>query len=232
MGKSHPFPRCLPAGESCLFVELGDGINIELNAQVHALRRAVHAKNIQGVIETVPTYRSLAVYFDPLIADGDRLAPELLDLGRQIVAHSPAPGRLWQVPVCYGGEFGPDLESVCLHTGFTPVQVIERHTSRDLLCMMLGFTPGFPYLGGMDPALKTPRLEKPRLRVRGGSVGIAAGQTGIYPVDSPGGWRIIGRTPWVLFDPRRDPPHLIDPGDRVRFLSIDLGEFKRLREGR
>lgn len=228
MEAPRPFPRLLPAGDSCLFVEFGDGVDLAVNGKVQALRRLLLQDPRPGIVELVPTYRSLAVYFDPFAVDASSLSTVLAALAGRAAEAPFVPGKTWRVPVCYGGECGPDLEAVSAHTGLTPAEVIERHTSRDLACLMLGFTPGFPYLGGMDPALQTPRLDRPRLSVAAGSVGIAAAQTGIYPVASPGGWRIIGRTPRVLFDPRRDPPHWINPGDLVRFFAVPRAEFDRL----
>ena len=223
------FPRILHAGESCIVVEFGSVIDLEVNAQVQALRRRIEASPFPGFIETVPTYRSLAVCFDPLRAP----APEALEQALREMASAPFEaggqgGTVVLVPVCYEGEFAPDLGRVAEHTGLAPDEVIRRHSGADCYCYMLGFTPGFSYLGGMDAALETPRLPEPRERISAGSVGIAGKQTGIYPIDSPGGWNLIGRTPLRLFDPDRPVPIFLNAGMWVRFIPIPMAEFGRL----
>ena len=195
--------RFLSAGEQGLVVEFGTGIDPEVNRRVHRTGRLVAAAGIAGVTEVVPTYRSLLVYFDPLTVSraelGDRING-LLAGGGPDDAAGPG-GRVVEIPVCYGGDFGPDLDFVAQHTGLDPDEVIAIHTSVPYLVYMLGFTPGFPYLGGMSERIAAPRLTTPRTDIPGGSVGIAGSQTGIYPITSPGGWQIIGRTPVKPFDP-------------------------------
>jgi KipI family sensor histidine kinase inhibitor len=171
--------------------------------------------------ELIPAYRSVLVLYDPAVI----LFHELLEHLQMREAHLtttdlPEP-RVIEIPVQYGGESGPDLESVARHTHCSAAEVIALHSGREYLVYMLGFTPGFCYLGGMDERLETPRLAEPRTHIPAGSVGIAGKQTGVYPINSPGGWQIIGRTPLHLFDPHRDPPVLVQAGDMVRFVPMN-----------
>lgn len=216
--------RFVDAGQSCLVVELGDRINVALNLQVHALCLAVERAGLVGVQEAVPTYRSFAVYYDPLRIGRGALKENidaLLCLTPDQVEHG---SRMVEIPTVYGGEYGPDLEFVARHTSLSEDEVIRLHTEPFYHVYMLGFTGGFPYLGGLSERLSIPRLHTPRLKVPAGSVGIAGTQTGVYPVESPGGWRIIGRTSLRLFDPSRQIPTPILPGDKVRFVQVPQRE--------
>lgn len=219
--------RMLVAGEQGLIVEFGNAIDPAVNARVHRLARALAARGLEGVIETVPTYRSLLVLFDPLILPRERLDSEVEALlADPAVEEAPGVGgNTVELPVLYGGEFGPDLTFIARHTGLSTEEVIAIHSSSSYLVYMLGFTPGFPYLGGMSSRLATPRLSSPRGKVPTGSVGIAGSQTGVYPVESPGGWRLIGRTPLRLFDLEAEQPFLLAPGDVVRFRPVDEEEY-------
>lgn len=213
------YPRILPVGDAALTVELGDRLDQDLNRQVHALDAVLRVHPFPGLIETVPTYRSLLVMYDPLIAN-EAVVREALEHALQEMESSSLPeGRLVEIPVRYGGEFGPDLLDVAAHCGLTVAKVIRLHTEPVYHVAMLGFAPGFAYLFGLLSQLATPRLTTPRLRVEPGSVGIAGPQTGVYALSTPGGWRIIGRTPMALFDPNRDQPFTLRAGDRVRFLK-------------
>ncbi|HEX2710177.1 MAG TPA: 5-oxoprolinase subunit PxpB [Candidatus Deferrimicrobium sp.] len=219
--------RMLVAGDQGLIVEFGNAIDPAVNARVHRLARALAVRGLEGVIETVPTYRSLLVLFDPLILPRERLDSEVEAL-LAVPAVEEAPGvggNTVELPVLYGGEFGPDLSFIARHTGLSTEEVIAIHSSSSYLVYMLGFTPGFPYLGGMSSRLATPRLSSPRGKVPTGSVGIAGSQTGVYPVESPGGWRLIGRTPLRLFDLEAEQPFLLAPGDIVRFRPVDEEEY-------
>ncbi len=222
--------RFLVVGEQGMAVELGDAIDEEVTARVHRLAAAVRRTLAREVLEVVPTYRSLFVAFDPLRVPRERLARRIGALLERMPARAAVlpPGRTVRIPVCYGGEHGPDLEFVARHAGLAPPEVVDLHASTDYRVYMLGFTPGFPYLGGMSPRIATPRLEQPRTRIPGGSVAIGGEQTGIYPVDSPGGWRLIGRTPLRLFDPSLPEPFLVAAGDRVRFDPIAPDAFRDL----
>ncbi len=214
-----PFPTFFPSGDSALLVTLGDRIDLATNRRAHALAARLAEAPLPGLGEAVPGYTALLVHYDPLVLDYEQvLAWVEARLGETSAADLPEPRRI-EVPVVYGGEYGPDLEFVAQHNGLTPEEVVRRHTSRDYPVYLIGFTPGFPYLGGLDERIAAPRLPSPRPRVPAGSVGIAGQQTGIYPVDSPGGWRLIGWTPLRLFDPEQEPPSLFAPGDLVRFVK-------------
>ena len=222
--------RLLPAGDSALVVEFGNEIDPEINARVRSLTTALEEESLAGLIELVPTYRSALLYFDPLIVQVDVLKQQLQELISNLgQLELPAPDITF-VPVCYGGEYGPDLKYVSQHTKLAVEEVIRLHTSTNYLIYMLGFTPGFTYLGGMDERLETPRLKTPRTRIPAGSTGIAAKQTGIYPIDSPGGWQLIGRTPLKLYDPYSDPPVLLKAGNYVRFEAISPEEYEEIRK--
>ena len=175
---------------------------------------------LPGLGEPLPTYRSLLLHYDPLrlsFAEVTALVEEALT---RVEGRARPEPRLVEIPTCYGGEFGPDLEFVARHNGLSPEEVMRFHSSSLYPVYMLGFSPGFAYLGGLPHAIAAPRLSTPRTLVPAGSVGIAGEQTGIYPIATPGGWRLIGRTPLKLFDPYRDPPALLRPGDKVRFVII------------
>lgn len=210
-----------PLGETLLLLRLGDAIDAATNARVHALAATLRAAALDGIIDVVPAYASLAVRYDPLAWDRGGAAPwRLLERAlREIEAPAQRAGiaRCVAIPVRYGGEDGPDLELVARHAGLGVDEVVRRHAGATYRVAMLGFAPGFPYLLGLDPALQLPRRAEPRLRVPAGSVAIGGAQTGIYPRELPGGWHLVGRTPLSLFDPRADPPCLLAPGDEVRF---------------
>ncbi len=224
-------PRCLPLGDSALTVESGDDIDPVANDRVLALAAAVDEAAIIGVRDVVPTFNAVTVHFDPTQTDPEELKRRLLDLAIHTASsHASAPPQTVSVPVHYGGEDGPDLEELSRQVGLPPSQVVQLHRSVLYRVFMLGFSPGFPYLGTVPDQIAVPRLDRPRQKVPAGSVGIAGKQTGIYPQESPGGWRLIGRTPLKLFDPKRPDPFLLKPGDRVRFVSVDREEFDRLTE--
>ncbi|MDR3264573.1 MAG: 5-oxoprolinase subunit PxpB [Synergistaceae bacterium] len=223
------YPRLLSAGESCIVVEFGDAIDLEINARVQALRKKVENRPFPGFIDTVPTYRSLAVCFDPLrTKPRAELEAFLTNLAASLETEGRGEEELLIVPTCYEGDLAPDLERVASHTGLSADEAVRRHTAADCYCYMLGFVPGYSYLGGMDPSLETPRLKEPREKIPAGSVAIGGRQTGIYPIDSPGGWNLIGTTPLCMFEPNRDPAIFLNAGMWVRFVQIDRGEFDRL----
>jgi len=209
-----------PSGDSAILVTLGAQIDLPTNRRAHALARWWMAQPHPGVGEAVSGYATLLAHYDPLVLDY-AAALDLLRRGLEECAALPdLPPRVVEIPVRYGGEFGPDLPFVANHCGLSEEEVIARHAAGEYPVYFIGFTPGFPYLGGLDASIAAPRLETPRPRVPAGSVGIAGKQTGIYPLESPGGWRIIGRSDLRLFDPLRDPPALLAPGDVVRFVRV------------
>jgi antagonist of KipI len=210
-------PEPIYAGDSALLLQLGDAaIDPDLNAQAIAVAATVRARAIAGVRDVVSTFRSVAVFFDPLCTDINAVTAAL----RDGIECAPAreTGRPVDIPVVYGGEMGPDLANVAAFAGCTEDEVIRRHAGQEYRVYMLGFLPGFPYMARVDSTIAAPRHATPRLRIAAGSVAIAGEQTGIYPRESPGGWQIIGRTAAVLFDPEQTPPALLAPGDCVRFV--------------
>lgn len=221
--------RLLAAGEQGLVVEFGDAIDPALNGRVHDFCRRISALHLSGVIEIVPTYRSALIMFDPFVIQRAELARHAAKLAETEGSHeADARPRLVTIPVCYGGQFGPDLDFVANHNHLGADDVIRIHASRPYKIYMLGFMPGFPYLGGMDGRIAAPRLPRPRTKITAGSVGIAGNQTGFYPCESPGGWRLIGRTPIKPFDPESDKPFLFASGDFIRFRPISIDEFERI----
>lgn len=210
--------------DNALVLRIGDRIDSHTNARVHGLCERIRAQRLAWLRDLVPAYASVGVFFDPLLIEADALETWLratLDMLPTDMKMAAASTRTVDIPVVYGGEAGPDLKSAAAELGLTPTELAERHASGEYTVAMIGFAPGFPYLLGLDPALALPRLATPRTSVPAGSVGIGGTQTGIYPRESPGGWRLIGRTPLVLFDPSRDQPALLAPGDRVRFVAMD-----------
>ena len=220
--------RILPAGDGALVVELGDGIDPALNDRVHRLDRAIGEAAIPGVVETVPTYRSILVAFDPLTADAAALGARLLELAAGLSDAAATAGRRWVVPVCFGGAHGEDLEEVARRAGLTAERVVALHCAADYRVYMLGFSPGFAYLGGLPEALHLPRRENPRLKTPAGSLMQGGAQAAVSPLAMPSGWHLLGRTPLRMFDVRRPQPFLLAPGDRVRFTAIDAAEYDRL----
>jgi inhibitor of KinA len=216
------YPRILPVGETAFTVEFGESVDAALNRQVIALDQALAETPIPGVIECVPTYRSLLVFYDHCSVAPPTLEVKLLEMAQATRGENVVETRrLVEVPVHYGGDVGPDLEAVAAHCRLTPDEVVALHAGAAYQVAMLGFAPGFAYLLGLPRALAMPRLASPRLRVTPGSVGIAGDQTGIYALSTPGGWRIIGRTDLTLFDATRDVPFTLQAGDRVRFVAVE-----------
>ncbi len=221
--------RIVPAGDSMLVVEFEERIDLAINARAISLARSLQVSPIRGVRDVVPAYRSVAVFFDPLRTDYNALL-DRLERDAAWSVQEPAEHRQpIRVPVCYGGEFGPDLPGVARFARITEDEVVAMHAAGTYRVFMLGFVPGFAYLGLVDPRIAAPRHSTPRVRVPLGSVGIAGVQTGIYPAETPGGWQLIGRTPLKSFDMTRPEPFLMKPGDSVTFLPIDRAEYERLR---
>jgi len=213
------------AGDRGLLVEYGDGIDPELNRKVRAIALATEQASPEGLLEVIPTYRSIILIYDPGVTSPHHLEAVLLSLEERLTEIDIPLPKTVQIPVCYGGELGPDIGFVARHNNLTAADVIRIHSAPHYQIYMVGFTPGFPYLGGLPEALHTPRLETPRTVVPAGSVGIANAQTGVYSIDSPGGWRLIGRTPLRLFDPKRANPFLFKAGDLLKFEPISMDEY-------
>lgn len=222
-GQARVFPRLLAAGDSAILIELGSEIDSAVNAQVFVLAGLIETDEIPAIIELIPTYRSLLVSYDPITSDYDEMIGKLDEIvARLDGSDNVAPNmKIIELPVVYGGDDGPDLDSVAEHASLTVQDVIDIHSGVDYRVYMVGFAPGFPYLGGLDERIATPRLKTPRTSVPAGSVGIAESQTGVYPNASPGGWQLIGRTAATLFDVSKSSPSLITPGSKVRFVPVD-----------
>lgn len=209
-----------PLGDRALLVTLGSGIDEGTHKLVQAFSARVAGAALDGVTDIVPAYASVAVHYDPVRISYDAMAGHLGHLMERLDEVELPEPRTVEIPVRYGGADGPDLQALAELKGLSTARVIEMHSGGDYLVHLIGFAPGFPYLGGLDPRLATPRRETPRVRVPAGSVGIGGSQTGVYPFDSPGGWHLIGRTPLVLFDAARESPSLLRVGDRVRFRPV------------
>jgi len=224
---TSPGCRILQAGDQALVVEFGDAIDARLNRLVQALDRRVAAAKIEGVIESVPTYRSLMIVYDPLRIRAAALRRRIEKLVPKSAA-AEAPARRWTLPVAYGGAHGLDLEDVARAHGLSTDEVIALHSGAEYRVYMIGFSPGLAYLGGLPEQLHTPRRSSPRLRVPASSVSIGGIQAAVFSVEIPSGWHLLGRTPERLFDLRRPQPFLLAAGDRVRFLPIAPAEYERL----
>jgi KipI family sensor histidine kinase inhibitor len=217
-------------GDCGLLVEYGEAIDPAVNQKVRSMAIALHNQVPGGVIEIIPTYRSILIYYNPLKTNPSILKETLIDLESSLAEIEIPPPKVVEIPVCYGGACGPDIEHVAQSHHLTVQEVIDLHSEPDYLIYMVGFTPGFPFLGGLPEVLHTPRLKTPRTRVPKGSVGIANGQTGIYPIASPGGWQLIGKTPITLFAPARSNPFLYQAGDHIRFKPISPDDYQRLSD--
>jgi inhibitor of KinA len=223
-------PIFSPLGDCGVRIAFADKISRAIHDSVRRFGAALDADPIRGMTEWVCGYAVVTVYYQPWIVSYDALCTALRQrLGRREL--SPAIAlRLVEIPVCYGGAFGPDLEEVAAYCGCSTMQVIQQHTEPRYQVYFLGFLPGFAYLGGLPPSLATPRRAVPRSSVPAGAVGIAGGQTGVYPLQTPGGWQIIGRTPLRLFDPSREPPSLLALGDQIQFVFIRPDQFETIEE--
>ena len=222
--------RYLVAGDSAVCVEFGNEISPEINKKIRAFKIAVEKSDIPGIVETVPTYRSLLVHYHPEGIGFKALTEKFDKLMGSLSSIPIPPPTVIEIPVLYGGEMGPDIENVAEHNHKTVEEVIKIHTSEEYLIYMIGFIAGFPYLGGMSKEIATPRLKSPRVKIEGGSVGIAGEQTGIYPVASPGGWQLIGRTPLKLYDADREKPVLLEAGQYIKFAAVTEEEYKKIEK--
>lgn len=220
-------PRILPSGDAALTVEFGSAIDTEINRRVLSLDRAVAREAIAGVTETVPTYRSLLVHYDPVAIGFDAMSERLLELAKLPVEAAGA-ARRWRIPVVYGGDYGIDLDDVARAHRVSTDEVIARHTKNEYLVAMIGFTPGFAYLSGLDASIATLRRENPRTETPAGTISVGGAQACVQCLAAPSGWHLLGRTPVRTFHPKRDPVFLLEPGDRINFHSIAAKEFDAL----
>jgi KipI family sensor histidine kinase inhibitor len=220
-------PRVLACGDAALAVEFGKTMDADSNRRVFTLDRALKNRPVAGITETVPTYRSLLVHYDPLTLGFSELSERLLALTDQPDTTERAT-RHWRVPVAYGGAFGLDLDEVAKAHDMSPDELIRRHSAPRYDVAMIGFTPGFSYLRGLDPTLATPRRAQPRIATPAGTISIGGVQAALQCLAGPSGWHLLGRTPVRTFNPRRDPVFLIEPGDTVTFEQINAAEFERL----
>lgn len=221
-------PRFRPAGDRGLLAEFGEGIDLSVNRKVRAAALIMKERTPAGIVEVIPTYRSLLIIYDPMQTAPEEIKQTLVAMEQDMDSSRIPPPKTVDIPVCYGGDFGPDIGFVAETHGLGVDEVIRIHTEPLYPIYMIGFTPGFPFLGGLAESLHTPRLETPRTHVPEGSVGIANNQTGVYPVASPGGWRLVGRTPLRLFAPERENPFLYSAGDLIRFVSITEADYHRI----
>ncbi|XOQ13696.1 MAG: 5-oxoprolinase subunit PxpB [Shouchella clausii] len=229
-----------PLSEGALTVSFATGIHDTTNTRIRQLMNDLDKRRFPGYIEAVPSYTGVTVFFDPAhiagaAMKGSSICEKVECLLRERIgalgeSEQASPGKTIAIPVCYGGDYGPDLAAVAAHNHLSVEDVINRHCAGDYLVYMIGFAPGFPFLGGMDPGISAPRRKQPRAVIPAGTVGIAGGQTGVYPLETPGGWQLIGRTPLVLFDPERKQPSLLAPGDRVRFEAISAETYEHMKE--
>ena len=228
---SMPSFSLRPVGDCGVLAVFGQKVDEEINARVTAADRAIRQADLPGICETVPSVCSLLVRYDPLRTDYTEVSRSILRLERKLSSGDISEGRIVEIPVCYGGLYGEDLPFVAQHAGLSEKDVITIHSDRVYRIFMLGFLPGFPYLGGLDERIHTPRLANPRIKIPAGSVGIGGEQTGIYPLESPGGWQLIGRTPLRLFNADQGDNLPYRAGDRIRFVPIDEKRFLEIEKG-
>lgn len=223
-------PKILPAGDQAILIELGKEITPQINQQVHSLGQLLENRAPVGIKEIIPSYSSLLIYYDPAQISFREVAALVQNLLQENGHKENNPPVVKEIPVVYGGEYGPDLEFVAQAHGLTAPEVIKWHTSQTYLVYVVGFSPGFAAMGTVPEIIQTPRLPTPRTKVPAGSVGIGGKQTGIYAVESPGGWRLIGRTPLTLFDLNNEPPAFFKAGDYARFFSVPAEDFSLYQE--
>ncbi|TBL78681.1 5-oxoprolinase subunit PxpB [Paenibacillus thalictri] len=235
-----------PLGDNSMIIRLGEQADEETHKKVRAVSECLSLHPFDGMVEVIPAFTSVAVVYDParmflqrditgshseIRYPFERVRDMLQRIMEQLSETADRKSRLVEIPVCYGGAYGPDLDQVAEINRLTPEEVVHIHSSSEYLVYLIGFAPGFPYLGGMDPRIAAPRRQTPRLAVPSGSVGIAGEQTGVYPLESPGGWQLIGRTPISLFVPDQSPPVLVEAGDVIRFYPISRQTFEEWGEG-
>ncbi|KXG42944.1 5-oxoprolinase subunit PxpB [Tepidibacillus infernus] len=219
-----------PLGDTAIRVSFGNEISKEINQAIRLFTNGLSQNPIYGVIEWIPTYASLTIFYNPALIAYKEMLNKLIEIKDHIKETNLPSAKIYEIPTYYGGETGPDLAYVAKYNNLTEDEVISIHTGTDYLIYMIGFVPGFPYLGGMSNKIATPRQEKPRTRIPAGSVGIAGEQTGIYPLETPGGWQIIGITPLKLYDQTKERPILLSVGHYLRFVSVSYHEYLEIKK--
>lgn len=227
---NNGYPRILPTGDRALTVEFGNEIKEEINAHLMGFINKVNETGVKGIEEMVPSFRSVLVHYNPGVHSYGEMCNILNDILSKKISDVEHKKRIVEIPVCYGNGLGPDIDFVAEHAGLSVEEVIKIHSAKPYLIYMLGFQPGFPYLGGLDERIHTPRLDSPRLKLEAGSVGIGGAQTGLYPMESPGGWQIIGLTPVRCYNPDAEKAIPYQAGDYIRFVPISLEEYQQLKE--
>ncbi|OZI12395.1 hypothetical protein CD798_16820 [Bacillaceae bacterium SAOS 7] len=221
--------KIIPLGDRAVTVRLGDEISSDVHRKVRAFTRGLAIEKWPGVEEWVPSFAAVTLYYEPLQTNFQTLKERILEEIEKIVYEEEREPRLLHIPVLYGGESGPDLQEVAAFHHLEVEDVIRLHTEPEYVVYMIGFAPGFPYIGGLSKQLYTPRKETPNLHIPAGSVAIGGQQTGVYPIQSPGGWHVIGRTPWDLFHLKHQPPSLLHAGDKIKFVAVDERQFEEER---
>lgn len=222
--------KILTAGDASLLIEFGKEISPEINSKITGVVQLMKEQHIEGVVDVIPAFCSLLINYDPRVISYDEITKRMKRILKMDIRAGATKKRVFEIPVCYGGKYGPDLSFIAENAGLSEEEVIKIHSSRDYLIYMLGFLPGFCYLGGLDERIHTPRLANPRIKISAGSVGIGGSQTGIYPLDSPGGWQLMGMTPVKTYDPNREVPILLSAGDYIRFVPVEEEEYLRIKE--
>lgn len=222
--------KIMPAGDAALVVEFGNIIDENVNAHVHALARKIEEQHIEGIMEVVPTFRSVLVQYDVFVCSYSQIRDVVHSLADNLNVLDKTAKKIVKIPCCYGARFGQDLSDMEKLTGLDRDEIIAIHSATDYKIYMLGFLPGFVYLGGLDKRIEVPRLKTPRVKIRKGAVGIGGNQTGIYPMDSPGGWRLMGATPIDLYDENRETPILLAAGEYIRFVPISILDYYDIRQ--
>lgn len=221
--------KILTEGDTSILIAFRQEISPEVNAKIASTVKLLHQQNTPGIVDIIPAFASLLINYNPQVISYRELRKRLEALLKMDMDTESSAKRVYEIPVCYGGEFGPDLQNIADHAGISEEEVIRLHSAPDYLIYMLGFLPGFCYLGGLDERIHTPRLANPRKAIPAGSVGIGGSQTGIYPMESPGGWQLMGKTPVRTYDPEREVPILVNAGEYIHFYPIDRDEFDRIK---
>ncbi|WP_100405444.1 5-oxoprolinase subunit PxpB [Bacillus solitudinis] len=221
--------RFQPLGDQAIRVQFGQDVEFRTHQDIRQFCLTLERRQVPAIIEWVPSYTAVTIYYDLSLCTYEEMKEKLQKIMKKVEGEELPPPRIVEVPTCYGDDLGPDLETVAHHNGLKPDEVIALHSEGEYIVYMLGFSPGFPYLGGLHPRLATPRLASPRAVTPAGSVGIAGEQTGIYSIETPGGWQIIGRTPLSLYDPYRKDPTLFQMGDIVKFVPISKRVYEEIK---